>query len=248
LENHFTPVQTPELSDQIDFVFFDVDDTLLDHRHAERHALADVRSRYLAVFGHLSVDALQETYHAINRPLWEKYTEGEVEKETVKRDRFRRLLKAVDAPHANAARIGSVYLQRYAEHWTFVDGADEAYARVAERYPVGVLTNGFAEVQARKLKAFPEIRERAEVVLVSEETGHMKPHPRVFEVASERAGVDPERILYVGDSLRSDVEGGTRAGWHVAWFARDGVNGQKLNGRTFAFQDWADLLARLEEG
>jgi hypothetical protein len=34
----------------------------------------------------------------------------------------------------------------------------------------------------------------------------------------------------------------------VAWFARDGVNGQELNGRTFAFQDWADLLARLEEG
>ncbi|WP_245846160.1 HAD family hydrolase [Longibacter salinarum] len=238
-------MSTSTLSNDIDFVFFDVDDTLLDHSHAERHALADVRSRYLAVFGHLSVDELQQTYHEINRPLWEKYSSGEIEKEIVKHDRFPRLLNAIDAPHADAARIGSVYLQRYAEHWKYVDGARDTYAEIAERYRVGVLTNGFAEVQAQKLKKFPEIRDRADVVLVSEETGHMKPHPHVFEVAAERAEVTPERILYVGDSWRSDVEGGSRAGWHVAWFARSGVNGQEMNGRTFAFQDWSDLLSRL---
>ena len=233
------------LADAVDFVYFDVDDTLLDHSYAEREALADLRSRYLTVFGHLSVDQLQDTYHQINRPLWRRYTGGEVEKETVKRDRFRRLLEAVDAPQADAARIGSVYLQRYAEHWAFVDGAWDAYAAIAERYPVGLLTNGFAEVQSRKLKKFPEIRDHAAVVLVSEETGHMKPHPRVFDVAAERAGTSPDRILYVGDSWRSDVEGGTRAGWRVAWYARNAEEGREMNGRSFAFREWSDLLARL---
>lgn len=239
-------MSTATLANSIDFVYFDVDDTLLDHRYAERHALADLRSRYLAVFGHLSVDALQEMYHEINAPLWTKYSAGEIDKAGVKRERFPRLLEALDASHANAARIGSVYLQRYAEHWTYVDGAAETFRAVAERFPVGVLTNGFAEVQAQKMKRFPEIAERSRVVLVSEETGHLKPHPVVFETAAERAGVDPSRILYVGDSLRSDVEGGAGAGWQVAWFARDGVNGETLGDRVFAFQDWADLRERLD--
>jgi HAD superfamily hydrolase (TIGR01549 family) len=239
-------VPTDSIADRIDFIYFDVDDTLLDHRYAERHALADVRSRYLAVFGHLSVDALQEMYHEINAPLWTKYAAGEIGKAAVKRERFPRLLKKLDAPHANAARIGSVYLQRYAEHWTYVEGAQDTFRAVADRFPVGVLTNGFAEVQAQKMKKFPEIPERSRVVLVSEETGYLKPHPVVFETAAERAGVEPERILYVGDSLRSDVEGGRRAGWQVAWFARDGVNGETLGERAFAFQDWADLRKRLD--
>lgn len=239
-------MSTASLADRVDFVYFDVDDTLLDHRYAERHALADLRSRYLAVFGHLSVDALQKMYHEINAPLWTKYAAGEIDKAGVKRERFPRLLEALDASHANAARIGSVYLQRYAEHWTYVDGAAEAFRAVAEQFPVGVLTNGFAEVQAQKMKRFPEIPEQSRVVLVSEETGHLKPHPVVFETAAKRASVDPERILYVGDSLRSDVEGGTRAGWHVAWFARDGVNGETLGDRAFAFQDWTDLRERLD--
>lgn len=239
-------MSTATLADCIDFVYFDIDDTLLDHRYAERHALADLRSRYLAVFGHLSVDALQEMYHKINAPLWTKYAAGEIDKAGVKRERFPRLLEALDASHANAPRIGSVYLQRYAEHWTYVDGAAETFRAVAERFPVGVLTNGFAEVQAQKMKRFPELAERSRVVLVSEETGYLKPHPVVFETAAERAGVDPARILYVGDSLRSDVEGGTGAGWRVAWFARDGVNGETLGDRVFAFQDWADLRERLD--
>lgn len=239
-------MQTPSLADQVDFVYFDVDDTLLDHRYAERHALADVRSRYLAVFGHLSVDALQQTYHAINAPLWKRYAAGEIDKAAVKQERFPRLLHALDASHADAARIGSVYLQRYAKHWTYVDGARETFHAVADRYPVGVLTNGFAEVQAQKMKQFPEIPEQSRVVLVSEETGHLKPHPAVFGAAAQRAGTEPERILYVGDSFRSDVEGGTQAGWQVAWFARDGRNGETLGKRAFAFHDWADLRERLE--
>jgi YjjG family noncanonical pyrimidine nucleotidase len=230
----------------LDFVYFDLDDTLLDHRHAEREALADVRNRYLEVFGHLSVDELQQTYHEINAPLWKQYSDGEIGKSAVKRDRFARLLEAIGAPHADAVRIGSTYLQRYAEHWTFVDGARAAFERVAEAYPVGVLTNGFAEVQAQKMKRFPSIQETAQAVVVSEETGHMKPHPRVFEVAAERAGADGERILYVGDSWRSDVEGGRNAGWKVAWFARDGVNGREVGEGGFAFEGWNELLRRLD--
>jgi len=227
------------------FVYFDVDDTLLDHSHAERQALADVRDRYLEVFGTLSVEELQAQYHAINAPLWRRYAEGEIDKQTLKERRFAALLAEVGAPHADPALVRRYYMRRYGHHWRFVPGAQAAYEAVAEQGPVGVMTNGFAEVQAKKFDTFPVLEERAEAVVVCEEVGALKPDPVVFEHATERAGVEPEDVLYVGDSYRSDVEGAQRAGWRVAWFAPDGTDGRSVDDRGFAFADWDELLERL---
>ena len=231
--------------DDVEFVYFDLDDTLLDHQHAERKALADVRDRYLAIFGTLSVDELQEQYHAINAPLWRRYADGEIDKDTVKRQRFEQLLEAVGAPQANPALVGRYYMQRYGAHWQFIPGAREAYEAVAEQVPVGVLTNGFAEVQAQKFDTFPTLRERAEAVVVSEETGALKPNPTVFEHAAEEAGVASDKVLYVGDSYRSDVEGAQNVGWRVAWFTRNGTDGRSTDERGFIFEEWKTLSERL---
>ncbi len=230
---------------EIEFVYFDLDNTLLDHQAAERESLADVRDRYLTIFGTLSVDELQETYHTINAPLWQQYADGEIGKQTVQQQRFERLLKAVDAPHADATLVARYYMRRYATHWTFIPGARETFEAVAEHHPVGVMTNGFAEVQEKKLEQFPMLRERSEAIVLCEEVGILKPDPAVFEHATQEAGVEAESVLYVGDSYRSDVEGAQPAGWRVAWYARNGANGRSTNGRGFTFDDWSTLTQRL---
>jgi HAD superfamily hydrolase (TIGR01549 family) len=230
---------------EIEFVYFDLDNTHLDHQAAEREALADVRDRYLALFGALSVDELQETYHDINAPLWRRYADGEIDKRTVQHQRFKRLLEAVDAPHADATLVARFYMQRYAAHWGFIPGAKDAFEAVAEHHPVGVLTNGFAEVQEKKFDQFPVLRERSDAIVLCEEVGVLKPDPAVFEHATREAGVEAENVLYVGDSYRSDVEGAQPAGWRVAWYARNGANGRSPNGRGFTFDDWATLTQRL---
>ena len=228
-----------------EFVYFDIDDTLLDHQAAEREALSDLRDRYLQVFGTWSVEELQAQYEAINDPLWTRYADGEIEKETLQRQRFEQLVEAVGASHANAALIGRYYMQRYAAHWQFVEGAQDAYERIAEASPVGVMTNGFAEVQEQKLDRFPVLRERADAVVLCEQNGALKPSPEAFAHATEQAGVAAEDVLYVGDSYRSDVEGGRNAGWRVAWFARNGTNGHSTDAHSFAFREWDALLDRL---
>jgi HAD superfamily hydrolase (TIGR01549 family) len=227
-----------------EFVYFDLDDTLMDHQAAEREALSDLRDRYLQVFGTWSVEELQARYDAINAPLWTRYADGAIEKETLQRQRFVLLVVAGGAPHANAALVGRYYMQRYAAHWQFIPGARGAYESIAENRPVGIMTNGFAEVQAQKLDQFPTLRERADAIVVCEETGVLKPDPQAFAHATEEAGGEPNEILYVGDSYRSDVEGGQRAGWRVAWFARNGTEGRSTDDRGFVFDDWDALSAR----
>ncbi len=203
------------------FVYFDLDDTLLDHRGAERAALADCHARFADGLGRHPVEHVQATYHAHNVPLWKQYATGEIGRRDVERLRFERTLVALGSG-LDAEEVGRHYMARYAEHWRWTDGAERAFHAVADRLPVGLLTNGFVEVQRAKLARFPALLERAAAVVVSEEVGVMKPHPRIFAHATERAGVEPAEILYVGDSLSSDVEGGLAAGWRVAWYGGDG--------------------------
>jgi len=230
----------------IQFVYFDVDDTLLDHQHAERKALADLRARYDVLFGALSDEELQERYHAINERLWHRYANGEIDKTTLQNQRFRRLLQDVGDDHADASLVRRYYTQRYATHWRFIPGAKSAYAAVADRLPVGVMTNGFAEVQAKKFDRFPLLRERADAVVVCEEVGALKPDPEAFAHATDEAGVSVDDVLYVGDSYRSDVEGAQNVGWRVAWYAPDGPDDRSVDGPSFAFEEWEALLDRID--
>lgn len=224
----------------IRFVYFDLDDTLLDHRAAEKAALADCCAEFPGFNGH-ELGHVQETYHRHNVPLWKQYAAGELGRDDVQRLRFERLCESLSLD-LDAHTLGDAYMQRYARHWQWIDGAETAFRAVAERFPVGVLTNGFADAQHAKLDRFPVLRERSDALVVSEEVGAMKPHPRIFAHATDLTGVESEEILYVGDSLHSDVEGGRAAGWQVAWFRGDA----SVRDDVLAFDDWDTLLGRLE--
>jgi YjjG family noncanonical pyrimidine nucleotidase len=228
----------------IRFVYFDLDDTLLDHRHAERWALTDLCEAYPDHFVH-ALEEIQDRYHAHNVVLWRQYSLGEIEKAELRRLRFELLLRDLAISDLEAADAGTAYMEYYHQHWRYIDGAQEAFHAIADRLPVGILTNGFAEVQHAKLDQFPELRERSDTVVISEEVGYMKPHPHLFDHATRLAEVPAECILYVGDSFHSDVEGGLRAGWHVAWYAPNGTPPRKTE--AMRFDAWDELIAWLDD-
>lgn len=58
-------------------------------------------------------------------------------------------------------------------------------------------------------------------VVTSEEARHYKPHGGIFEFALKRTGWRADRVLHVGDSLHSDIQGAMAAGLHAAWICRD---------------------------
>ena len=126
-----------------------------------------------------------------------------------------------------------------ARHWTFLDDARAAFHRLADSFPIGILTNGFAEVQYAKLERFPELRDRSEAVVISEEVGYMKPHPQIFAHAAALARTPADAILYVGDSYSSDVQGALRAGWQAAWYT---PREEAVEETVFCFQSWEALM------
>ncbi len=234
------------LSETIRFVYFDLDDTLLDHRAAEQAALADVKAAFPDVFAHVPLEQLHHTYHTINTELWEQYQRGQIDRPALMHARFARLIEALELPGVTSEQLNACYMERYRRHWRWVPGAREAFLTVAHHLPVGILTNGFAAVQHAKLARFPELRRYAKALVISEEVGVAKPHPELFTHATRAAGVAPEAILYVGDSFGSDVLGAKNAGWQAAWFTPAAL--ASVPEGVFVFAHWPELLRWLGLG
>lgn len=57
-------------------------------------------------------------------------------------------------------------------------------------------------------------------VVTSQDARSYKPHPEIFVRALQHMGWSPGRVLHVGDSLYSDIEGARNAGLRSVWIKR----------------------------
>lgn len=224
------------------FIYFDLDDTLLNHKKAEQRALHDIHQHF-DLFNGASEQLLVDTYHHINKGLWEEYALGKIDRDNLQRRRFEETLIKLKVDGSQYETIGSQYMQFYRNHWEWIEGAESAYQKIAEHYPVGIITNGFAETQRLKIEQF-NFEDTARHIVISEDVGEMKPHPKVFDTATDLTGENRKDILYVGDSFTSDVTGGAKAGWKVAWYTKTPIElGHKL--AHLIFEDFDELLSSL---
>ncbi|HEX6981781.1 MAG TPA: HAD-IA family hydrolase [Balneolaceae bacterium] len=220
------------------FVYFDLDDTLLDHKAAERAALQDAHSNF-PIFKEVIPERLAEIYHEVNIGQWLLYSRGEVSREELQQNRFEMTLQQLELDAVLYEEVGNYYMQCYRNHWRWIDGAENMYKKVLQKFPVGLLTNGFAETQRLKFEKFG-LHKSATHTVISEEVGALKPDPKVFQHATELAGVEADEVLYVGDSYSSDIEGGASFGWNTAWFTDNGLKEQ--HGKAdFVFSNFEDL-------
>ncbi len=224
------------------FIYFDLDDTLLNHKKAEENGLKDVHS-YFEELHEVPSEQLINTYHHINKGLWEEYGRGEIDRHILHRRRFEETFIELGIRGELYSEAGKVYMSYYRTHWEWVEGAKEAFDVIRSNYNVGIITNGFAETQWMKIDQFG-FRDMVSQIVISEEVGVMKPHSKIFDYSTDCVGCDRSEILYVGDSFASDVKGGKAAGWKVAWFTSSPTKeGEEL--ADLVFDDWRLLLKML---
>jgi FMN phosphatase YigB (HAD superfamily)/DNA-binding XRE family transcriptional regulator len=135
-------------------------------------------------------------------------------------DVCRGILSLNDFNDALAKRLGvdSVNWQEY-----YMDTVEpitpmqELLEWTAQHYKVGLLTNtmpSFLSVMRRN-KQLPNLPYDA--IIDSSEVAAIKPEPKMYEIAQERAGCPPEEILLIDDS-RANLMAAEKFGWHVLWF------------------------------
>lgn len=227
-----------------EFIYFDLDNTLIDHSAAEAEAHRIIHSRYPELLEVPAEDWLK-TYKAINYQLWLSYQQGDIDRHDLQRARFKKSMDQLEIPSGRSEEIGTEYMEVYRTCWNWIDGAEEAVAKVSESFPVGFITNGFLETQQKKIE-YLNLERFSDLFIISEEVGVMKPHPKVFDVATERSSTARERIVYVGDSYSSDIIGGRNAGWKTAWYTAFVEQVESDQTADFRFDQFPELITYLD--
>ena len=202
-------------------LFFDLDDTLVDHHAAEEAAHRATHAELPGVFGAVPFSEWLARYRRNNLALWALYGRGEIDRHELSRRRFAEPLDELELDPAHGEQVGAAYLASYARHWQLVEGAEEILEFAARHGEVGILSNGLREQQWAKIRTFRLDRWVSHVVL-SEEVGAMKPSREIFDAAARAAEGANVRKVYVGDSWETDVLGAKAAGWFPIWFDRHG--------------------------
>jgi YjjG family noncanonical pyrimidine nucleotidase len=194
-------------------LFFDLDDTLVDHRSAEADAHRETYEAHAGLFGSVSYEDWLARYRVSNKALWDAFGQGTIDRHHLLRERFAEPLGALGLDGSRCEDLSCFYLEAYARQWRLNDGAEEILEEAARYGTVGILSNGLTELQRAKVKRFRLERFVTHVIL-SEEVGAMKPSRAIFDAAwRAAANGTPVRRVYVGDSFETDVLGAKNAGW-----------------------------------
>ena len=200
----------------IEFLFLDLDDTILDFKMAERIAIP----KTLSAFGVHVTDELLARYHAINKSCWEMLERGELTRDQVGIRRFAEVF-AQEGVEGDAAACNALYLENLAIGHYFLPGAQEAVRRLSKKYRLYLASNGNASVQEGRMTSaglYPYF----EKCFISEHIGANKPSKEYFDRSfAQIPGFDPAKAMIVGDSLTSDILGGINAGIATCWVNPD---------------------------
>ena len=94
--------------------------------------------------------------------------------------------------------------------------AYEVLKYLKAKYKLGVVTNGYSQVQREKIRV-AGLADYFDDIIVSEEAGIAKPDPRVFLISCDNLGVKPEESVLVGDYYPNDIAGAISAGITPIW-------------------------------
>ena len=196
----------------IEFLFLDLDDTILDFHKAERIALG----KTIRQFGVEPTEEVLHRYHLINKWHWEQLELGTLTRAEVLTGRFKMLFAElgldVDPEKMQAGYEHNLSIG----HW-FLPGAEEAVDELSKKYRLFLASNGTAVVQKGRMTS-ANLYRFFEKVFVSQEIGHNKPSKAYFDACfAQIPDFDPAKAMIVGDSLSSDIKGGNNAGIRTCW-------------------------------
>lgn len=196
----------------IEFLFLDLDDTVLDFRKAEYLAIG----RTFEAMGLEPTEKIRHRYHEINQAHWKLLERGELTREQVLVRRFERLFEEFGI-QIDGVKVARTYERFLGEGHYFLPGAEEAVMELSRKYRLFLASNGTASVQKGRMTS-ANLYRWFEKVFVSQEIGHNKPSRAFFDACfAQIPGFEREKCLMVGDSLTSDILGGINAGIKTCW-------------------------------
>ena len=197
-------------------IFFDLDHTLWDFDTNSFLAFDKIfKSQYPTIYSKFFI----EIYAPINQACWKLY---QVDKITHDELRYQRLKQTFDLMNYSISddaidKIATDYITFLPDNNQLFKGAVEVLEYLKPKYHLHIITNGFAEVQDKKI-ANSGLKKYFNTITNSEMAGVKKPHPSIFNHALILAETNIKQSIMIGDSIDADVQGALDFGMEAILF------------------------------
>lgn len=222
-----------------DTILFDIDNTLLDFKKAEKSALKKVFLNHNYEFN----DDIEKKYNEINTSLWKDFENGLIERDVITKTRFQRLFDDIGID-GNGENFNSLYLLALSEGHDLMNGASEICEVLSKSCRLYFATNGISKTQHKRIDS-SGLGSYFLDMFVSEDVGYQKPMKEYFDYVFDKIpDLNIERTLIVGDSLSSDIRGGNQSGIDSCWYNPESLENtfSDIN-PTYEIKDLNDLLS-----
>ncbi|MGR5064322.1 HAD family hydrolase [Photobacterium sp. DNB22_13_2] len=202
-------------------IFFDLDNTLLDHDGAEQDAIRDFAKRYRDDIIDCP-DGIEAMWRAITDEKRQQWRAGALNFEGLRRARISALFRR-PLSEEQADRLIAEYYIYYRQYWRLFPDVLPALEKLRNVVPLAIITNGFTYHQEDKLQV-TGIREFFSYLVISEQVGAAKPDPRIFQRALKQSGKQAQECWYIGNHPFNDATAASQLGFKAVW-----INRQKLD-------------------
>jgi HAD superfamily hydrolase (TIGR01509 family) len=189
----------------------DLDDTLFDHQHATRTALATLQARDARLQA-WPLEDLKVRHHILLEQFHQEVLAGRLTIDQARERRFAALVGGGDA-----VGLAEAYRAAYTSDWREVEGAAALLHAVrALGWPVVIVTNNIVSEQRMKIARIG-LDPLVDHLVTSEEVGVQKPKPEIFHHALATVGASVDEAVMLGDAWVNDVEGARGVGIRPVW-------------------------------
>jgi putative hydrolase of the HAD superfamily len=199
-------------------LFIDLDDTLWDTYRNNTECLEDIYAAYDFGRHYSSFKEFFDRYWPYNNMLWTKYRNGEIDRHTLSMERFRHMLAPMGVTDDDSSlKIEKHFLDLTTLKTGVVDGAIELCEYLRPKYKMYILSNGFREVQFKKLSN-SGLAPYFDGIVLSEDAQAQKPSEKIFQYALSKTNSRLSESLMIGDSWDADIVGAKGVGMEQLWF------------------------------
>lgn len=217
-------------TNKITDIFFDLDHTLWDFERNSALTFGFIFEKHKL---QIELEAFLETYSPINSAYWALYRNNKIKKMALRYQRLADTFLALNMEFSDETinSLSEDYILHLANYNHLFPETMETLNYLQANYNLHIITNGFMEIQDKKLKN-SKIDGFFKTVTTSDEVGVKKPHPQIFEIALEKANAQKESSLMVGDNLEADILGAEHYGLQSIFFdpsTKQVYDGQKIS-------------------
>jgi putative hydrolase of the HAD superfamily len=156
----------------------------------------------------VEINRFLEVYTPINNNYWKLYREDLVSKEDLRYGRLKDTFDGlkISVTDSQIDQLAIDYIDHLPNHNHLLEGTVEMLDYLEPVYDLHIITNGFKEVQHKKLYS-SGILKYFKTITTSEDVGFKKPHRTIFETALKTASAKVEESIMIGDNFEADFLG-----------------------------------------